>query len=65
METLIHDYRCPNCGAPMPLSEDNMYDTVETFYNCTVQVLINSLTGKISVGWWQGEPPTEDGDMFP
>lgn len=47
----------------MSESEDNMYDTVETFYNCTVQVLINSLTGKISVGWWQGDPPTEDGDM--
>lgn len=32
----------------------NMYDKVETYENCTVQILTNSLTGEVSVGWWHG-----------
>lgn len=60
---MYDDYRCPNCGALMPVAEGNMYDTVETYYNCTVQVLKNTLTGEISVGWWQEDPPFEDGDV--
>lgn len=32
----------------------NMYDTVETYENCTVQILTNTLTGEVSIGWWHG-----------
>ena len=30
----------------------NMYDKEETIENCTVQILSNSVTGDVSVGWW-------------
>lgn len=30
-----------------------VYDKEETFTNCTVQVLTNTVTGKVSVGWWK------------
>ena len=35
------------------------YDIVEEHHNCTVQVLKNSVTGEISVGWKEerDEPP--------
>lgn len=45
--------------------ELNMYDKEETFYHCTVetedetiypctvQVLTNTKTGEVSVGWWR------------
>ena len=33
--------------------EINIYDEEETYPDCTVQVLKNSVTGKISVGWWK------------
>lgn len=32
-----------------------IYDQCETYENCTVQVLTNTLTGETSVGWWQNE----------
>lgn len=31
----------------------NLYDTEEIHRNCTVQVLKNTVTGEISVGWWE------------
>lgn len=31
------------------------YEQEETFENCTVQVLTNTETGEVSVGWWQNE----------
>jgi hypothetical protein len=34
-------------------TEVNIYDHEETYHNCTVQVLTNTVTGKTSVGWWQ------------
>ena len=34
----------------------NVYDEEEIYENCTVQVLRNSITGDVSVGWWQDEP---------
>lgn len=37
--------------------ETSLYDTEEIYYNCTVQILSNSVTGECSVGWWQ------DGDL--
>ena len=33
--------------------EINIYDEEETYSDCTVQVLKNSVTGKVSVGWWK------------
>lgn len=35
--------------------EINIYDREEIHYNCTVQVLTNSVTGEVSVGWWENE----------
>lgn len=31
------------------------FDQEEIFTNCTVQVLTNSTTGEVSIGWWQNE----------
>lgn len=39
--------------------EANIYDTEEIYRNCTVQVLRNSVTGEVSVGWWKEK---EDGE---
>lgn len=33
--------------------EINVYDEEEIYPDCTVQVLKNSVTGKVSVGWWK------------
>lgn len=33
--------------------EINIYDEEEIYPDCTVQVLKNSVTGKVSVGWWK------------
>ena len=33
--------------------EINVYDEEEVYPDCTVQVLKNSVTGKVSVGWWK------------
>ena len=30
-----------------------IYDEVEEHPNCTVQILSNSKTGEVSVGWWE------------
>lgn len=35
--------------------EINIYDKEEIFENCTVQVLTNTITGEVSVGWWQND----------
>lgn len=32
-----------------------VYDKEEIYENCTVQVLTNTETGEVSVGWWQNE----------
>lgn len=34
-------------------TEVNIYDHEETYHNCTVQVLTNTVTGQTSIGWWQ------------
>lgn len=34
----------------------DVYDIEEVYPNCTVQVLRNSVTGQVSVGWWKNEP---------
>ena len=33
--------------------ETNIYDKEETYPNCPVQVLTNTATGEVSVGWWK------------
>lgn len=33
--------------------EVNIYDKEEIYPNCTVQVLTNTVTGGVSVGWWK------------
>lgn len=39
-----------------------VYDKVETYDNCTVQILTDSKTGNVSVGWWKNEEqPVEIG----
>lgn len=35
------------------LHEINVFDGEEIHENCTVQILTNSMTGKISIGWWE------------
>ena len=35
--------------------ECNLYDMEETYPNCTVQILRNSVTGDVSVGWVRNE----------
>ena len=43
--------------------ESNIYDEEEIYYDCTVQVLRNSITGETSVGWFRNdEPPVLIGD---
>ena len=46
---------CPWCGKPIEgmKVETNIFDKEETFTNCTVQVLTNTVTGETSVGWWE------------
>lgn len=38
----------------------NLYDVVEEHDNCHVQVLKNSVTGDISVGWYENVEEGED-----
>lgn|GEM_PF-5807866 len=33
----------------------NIYDQEEIHHNCTVQILSNSVTGEVSIGWWKDE----------
>lgn len=35
--------------------EINLFDEEETYPDCTVQVLRNSITGSESVGWWRND----------
>lgn len=35
--------------------QTNIFDQEEIHENCTVQVLTNSMTGEVSVGWWENE----------
>lgn len=46
---------CPlkECGQHKPQVSVSIYDQEEIHHNCTVQVLTNSVTGDVSVGWWK------------
>lgn len=37
--------------------ETNLYDEVEIHPDCTVQILRNSATGEVSIGWWDNSRP--------
>lgn len=40
--------------------DPGMYDRVDTYPDCTVEVWLNSSTGQCSIGWWEnGKPPVE------
>lgn len=39
--------------------ETNIYDQEEIHHGCTVQVLRNSVTGEVSVGWWKEKEDEE------
>lgn len=34
-----------------------IYDVVEEYSNCTVQILKNSITGEESIGWFNNDDP--------
>ena len=36
-------------------SDVEFYDEIETVENCTVEILRNSKTGEVSVGWYRNE----------
>ena len=43
-------------ATPMPdIIETNLYDIEEIYPDCTVQILKNSITGEVSVGWWPND----------
>lgn len=50
---------CPQCERrkkpDVVKVETNFYDKEEIYENCTVQVLTNTTTGEVSVGWWRNE----------
>lgn len=37
------------------IDDFNIYDKETTYCNCTVQVLENTATGEVSVGWWRND----------
>lgn len=37
--------------------ETNIFDKEEIYPDCTVQVLTNTVTGEVSVGWWRNDNP--------
>lgn len=54
---------CPSCEkkfGTIEKIETCFYDKVETFPNCTVQVLTNTATGEVNIGWWKNEERTDE-----
>ena len=48
--------RAAEGGGVMPdIIETNIFDQEEIHPNCTVQILKNSVTGEVSVGWWPND----------
>lgn len=44
---------------PEPQITTNIYGQEEIHHGCTVQVLRNSVTGDVSVGWWKEKEAEE------
>lgn len=60
---------CPECQKRLKewmsgvnATECNLFDQEETYENCTVQVLTNSVTGQCSVGWMRNRKDDDDGE---
>lgn len=49
----MDDCLLKECEQHKPQVSVNIYDQEEIHHNCTVQVLTNSVTGEVSVGWWK------------
>ncbi len=41
------------------LDSVSIFDEEEIYTNCTVQILRNSVTGDVSIGWWKNEEEGE------
>lgn len=37
-------------------NDDDCFDLIETYLNCTVEVWRNTRTGEVSVGWYKNNP---------
>ena len=44
-----------NSGIEYELQECNLFNKETIYTNCTVQILENTCTGQISIGWWPNE----------
>ena len=44
--------------------DDDIFDIIEIHHNCTVEVLKNTRTGEISVGWYYDLPYTVGGNDY-
>ena len=55
LEDLLQKLKAADEAVVSEVVETNIYDIEEIHENCTVQVLRNSLTGEVSVGWWENE----------
>lgn len=59
--------RADSCPLSEPASDVKVdsiaiFDHEEIHENCTVQILSNSVTGEVSVGWWHGSKEDMLGD---
>ncbi len=56
---------CPVCGTYKTNKDEivsvktNLYDGVERYSHCIVEVLTNSITGETSVGWYKTDETEE------
>lgn len=50
------------------VNEMNIFDQREIHHDCTVEVLSNSITGQVSIGWWPNDNPpatlTNEGEII-
>lgn len=54
IRSLLSDLRWAEIRlAGYKVKETNIFDSEETIPNCTVQILRNSVTGEVSVGWYR------------
>lgn len=42
----------------------NIYDVEEIHRDCTVQILRNSVTGEVSIGWWENGTGTDECELY-
>ena len=54
LSEIIRDVEHMN-GLEQVQVETNLFDKEEIYQNCTVQVLTNTVTGEVSVGWWKND----------